>query len=476
MTHPALRPVLLCGGSGSRLWPLSRTHYPKQFLRLVDRHSLLQNTLRRLEGLPGLARPIAVANEAHRFLLAEQLQEIGIAADILLEPAARNTAPALAAAAVHACAQADANTPPLLLVLPADHNIVDIAAFQRAVLAAIPHALAGSATTFGVLPLRPETGFGYIRRGAALTDAYRLDRFVEKPDRATAQAYLDGGEHYWNSGIFLFRADVYLDALARHAPDILRQARAAHAGACVDLDFLRLDHDSFCASPADSIDYAVMEKIDDGVVVPLDAGWSDVGSWDALAELGERDAAGNTLRGDVLTVASEDCIVHSEGRLVATVGMRDAVIVATPDAVLVADKSRAQEVRQVVDALRKAERVEAEFQHVVHRPWGNYEGIASGPRYQVKRIMVKPGATLSLQKHHHRAEHWVVVRGTAKVVRGDETLLLTENQSTYIPLGVVHRLENPGCIDLEIVEVQSGSYLGEDDIVRLEDSYGRTAG
>ena len=473
MKASLFRPVLLCGGSGTRLWPLARTHFPKQFLRLADDYSLLQNTLRRLDGLAGQGSPIAVANENHRFLLAEQLLEMGLTADILLEPAARNTAPAVAAAAVHALGQSSEAGSPLLLVLPSDHAIADVAAFQLAVRTAIPHAQAGALVTFGIVPTRAETGYGYVRRGLPLDGAFVLDRFVEKPDAATARAYLDSGEYLWNSGMFLFRADAYLAELERFAPAIRQCAADAVEKARRDLDFLRLDPSAFAASPSDSIDYAVMEKTGNGVIVPLDAGWNDIGAWDALAALGQADASGNTVRGDVLTIDTSDSVVFAAGRLVATVGVRDLVVVATTDAVLVADRSHAQDVKKVVEALKRASREETEFQHVVHRPWGSYEGVASGPRYQVKRILVKPGASLSLQKHHHRAEHWIVVKGTAKVVRGEETMLLSENQSTYIPLGVVHRLENPGRIDLEIVEVQSGSYLGEDDIVRLEDNYGR---
>ncbi|QKS27843.1 MAG: mannose-1-phosphate guanylyltransferase/mannose-6-phosphate isomerase [Candidatus Accumulibacter similis] len=473
MKSPVIRPVILCGGSGTRLWPLSRTHYPKQFLCLVDDHSLLQNTLRRLAGLDGLGKAIAVANEHHRFLVAEQLFEIGLKADILLEPAARNTAPAVAAAAIRALADAGSEAPPLLLVLPSDHVIAGIAAFQEAVQAAIPHAQAGALVTFGVLPDRPETGYGYIRRGAPLPGGYVLDRFVEKPDAATAKTYLDAGDYFWNSGMFLFRADSFLDALQRFAPVMRQQVAAACQAARLDLDFVRLDESAFAASPSDSIDYAVMEKTDHGVVIPLDAGWNDIGASDALATIGQVDSDGNARRGDVRSVDTSNCVLFAEGRLLATVGVKDLVVIATPDAVLVADKAKAQDVKVLVDDLKRAGRCETEYRHVVHRPWGSYEGLAHGSRYQVKRILVKPGASLSLQKHHHRAEHWVVVKGTAAIVRGDESLLLSENQSTYIPLGVVHRLENPGKIDLEIVEVQSGSYLGEDDIVRLEDTYGR---
>ncbi len=468
-----IRPVLLCGGSGTRLWPLSRTHYPKQFLRLADDYSLLQNTLLRLRGLPGLGETIVVANEIHRFLLAEQCREIGIKAGILLEPAGRNTAPAVAAAAIHSLNNAQHEEAPLLLVLPSDHVIADIARFQQAICTAIPHARAGALVTFGIVPSRPETGYGYIRRGMPVEGGFALDRFVEKPDAKTAQSYLDTGDYLWNSGIFLFRADAYLSALEQFAPAIRSNIGDSITNARQDLDFIRLDPASFSASPSDSIDYAVMEKISNGVVIPLDVGWNDIGAWDALAVLGNADAAGNTIRGDVLAIDTQDSVIYSDGRLVATVGVSDLVIVATKDAVLVADKANAQAVKKVVEALKSASRQETEFQHIVHRPWGSYEGLAQAPRYQVKRILVKPGASLSLQKHHHRAEHWVVVKGTAKITRGEETILLSENQSTYIPLGVIHRLENPGRIDLEMVEIQSGSYLGEDDIVRFEDNYGR---
>ncbi len=473
MSAATIRPVLLCGGSGTRLWPLSRTHYPKQFLRLADEFSLLQNTLRRLDGLEGLGVTIAVANEIHRFLLAEQFREIGLKADILLEPAPRNTAPAVAAAAIHALNESGEQNAPLLLVLPSDHVISDVAAFKQAIQAATPHAQSGALVTFGIVPNRPETGYGYIRRGLPVEGGFALDRFVEKPNAETAQGYLNTGDYHWNSGIFLFRADSYLAALERVAPAIKNSVADAVANARQDMDFLRLDPVSFSASPSDSIDYAVMEKISDGVVIPLDAGWNDIGAWDALAVLGNTDASGNTVQGDVLVIDTQDSVIYSDGRLVATVGVSDLIVVATKDAVLVADKLNAQSVKKVVEALKSASRPETEFQHIVHRPWGSYEALAYAPRYQVKRILVKPGASLSLQKHHHRAEHWVVVKGTAKIVRGEETLLLSENQSTYIPLGVIHRLENPGRIDLEIVEIQSGSYLGEDDIVRFDDNYGR---
>jgi mannose-1-phosphate guanylyltransferase / mannose-6-phosphate isomerase len=472
-------PVFLCGGSGTRLWPLSRAHLPKQFLCLASTRSLVQDTFTRVKGMAGLGRAIAVTNEDHRFLLAEQLREIREEADILLEPAARNTAPAVAAAAHWALSRAAcdgvtaAAEAPLLLVLPSDHVIADAPAFRKAVAAGIPHAHAGSLVTFGIVPRRPETGYGYIRRGVAVDGGFRLERFVEKPDADTAAAYLAGGDYYWNSGMFLFRADVYLDLLGRHAPAMVEATREAVERVTQDLDFLRLDAAAFARCPADSIDYAVMEKAAAGVVVPLDAGWSDIGAWDALYEIGEEDVDGNRSHGDVLLHDTRGSLVRAESRLVAAVGLSEVLIVETADAVLVAGKGHGQAVKHVVARLREGSRSETEFHTLVHRPWGSYEGVAKGERYQVKRIAVKPGCSLSLQKHHHRAEHWVVVKGTARVTRGEEVLILSENESTYIPLGVVHRLENPGKIDLEIVEIQSGSYLGEDDIVRLEDSYGR---
>jgi mannose-1-phosphate guanylyltransferase/mannose-6-phosphate isomerase len=468
--QPPVVPVLLCGGSGTRLWPLSRSQYPKQFLRLLGEHSLLQATLLRLQGFPGLGRPVLITNEAHRFLVAEQIREIGIEADILLEPAARNTAPALAAAAQW-CRRGGQS--PLMLVLPSDHVVTDIAAFQEAVALALPHAAAGRFATFGITPERPETGYGYIHRGAAIADGFAIDRFVEKPDADTAQSYLDSGEYYWNSGMFLFRADRYLQTLNRLAPEITEPARTAVDHAKLDLDFVRLDGESFSACRADSIDYALMEKTDDGIVIPLTAGWNDIGAWDTLCRSTSADFYGNTCEGDVIAHDSTNNLIRAESRLVATIGLTDMVIIETADAVLIAPKNRTQEVKAIVEKLQKDGRTEIDLHTHVHRPWGSYQGIVQGDRYQVKRITVKPGKQLSLQKHHHRAEHWIVVKGTAQVTRGEELLLLSENESTYIPLGVVHRLENLGKIDLEMIEVQSGGYLGEDDIVRLEDVYGR---
>ncbi|HJS36421.1 MAG TPA: mannose-1-phosphate guanylyltransferase/mannose-6-phosphate isomerase [Pseudoxanthomonas sp.] len=467
MAH--LQPVLLSGGSGTRLWPLSREAYPKQFLPLVGDDTMVQATWRRVEGLAERA-PIVVANEEHRFLVAEQLRQIGAPVPaILLEPVGRNTAPAIAAAALQAMAD---GADPLLLVLPSDHVVRDVSGFQRAVREASAAADAGALVTFGIVPHAPETGFGYIQAEAG--DGLRkVWRFVEKPDAATAQAYLDAGGYYWNSGMFLFRASRYLEELARFRPDIVDAVRAAHAAARHDGDFVRLDKQAFAACPSDSIDYAVFEKTEHAMVLPVDIGWSDVGSWSALWDVAERDADGNAHHGDVIAVDSRNSYAYAQ-RLVALVGVDDIVVVETDDAVLVARKDRVQDVKLVVAQLKKEQRSQAVLHREVHRPWGSYDSVDNGGRHQVKRIKVKPGAALSLQMHHHRAEHWIVVSGTAKVTRGDETLLLSENESTYIPLGVKHRLENPGKVPLELIEVQSGSYLGEDDIVRFEDVYGRS--
>ena len=467
---PSLVPVLLSGGSGTRLWPLSREAYPKQFLPLVGEESMLQETWRRVAGLAGAA-PLAVANEEHRFMVAEQLRQAGAEpAAILLEPVGRNTAPAIAAAALQATA---AGGDPLLLVLPSDHAVRDAAAFGRAVQAARPAAEAGRLVTFGIVPTGPETGYGYIR-AAAGEGVRAVERFVEKPDAETARGYVASGEYFWNSGMFLFRASRYLEELGRHRPDILEACRRAFAGARRDADFVRLDREAFAACPADSIDYAVMEKTDAAAVLPVDVGWNDVGSWSALWEVAERDADGNAHHGDVVALGCRNTYAWTERRLVALVGLEDAVVVDTDDAVLVAHRDRVQQVKDVVAGLKRDGRGEAVLHRKVYRPWGAYDSIDMGDRFQVKRITVKPGAALSLQMHHHRAEHWIVVRGTAKVTRGEEVLLLSENQSTYIPLGVKHRLENPGKVPLELIEVQSGSYLGEDDIVRFEDTYGRS--
>lgn len=464
-------PVILSGGSGTRLWPLSRKHYPKQFIPLTGERTMFQYTLERVGWLRQQAPVVVVCNHEHRFMVAEQLR--GGAeweARILLEPAARNTAPAVAVGALEALKEAGEA---ILLVLPADHMIQDQAAFLAAVEHGREAAAAGSLVTFGIVPTRPETGYGYIKAAKAKGAARPVERFVEKPDLKTAQAYVESGEYFWNSGMFMFRADRYLTELAELEPEMLAACRAACEGASRDLDFIRLDEAAFVASPSNSIDYAVMERTRHAVVVPLDAGWSDVGSWDALQEISPADAHGNVTVGDVLPDGSTNCYIRAESRLVATVGLHNHVVVETPDAVLVADRSQVQDVKALVDKLKLSGRIECDFHRRVLRPWGSYEGIANGARFQVKRIIVHPGAKLSLQMHHHRAEHWIVVRGTAKVYKDEESFLLTEDQSAYIPLGTVHRLENPGVIPLELIEVQTGSYLGEDDIKRFEDTYGR---
>lgn len=468
-------PVVLSGGSGSRLWPLSRTLLPKQFLPLVSNKTMLQETLLRLAGIPAIQAPILVCSNDHRFLAAEQLREIKVAAGAqILEPVGRNTAPAVAVAALHVISE---DPDGILLVLPADHLIRDIARFQAVVTKAASAATAGRLVTFGIVGHAPETGYGYIERGEALAnsaDCYRVARFVEKPDEARAREFMASGRFYWNSGMFVFKASRYLDELGKYRKDILDAAKAAWAAATRDLDFVRLDEKAFLASPSESIDYAVMEKTDDAVVVEADIGWSDIGSWTALWQAGQPDTAGNVTVGDVHADDVHNCYVRAEHRLVAAVGVNDLIIIETSDAVLVTHKDRSQDVKKVVEALKAKQRDEYLVHKRVYRPWGYYEGLDSSERFQVKRIMVKPGCKLSLQMHHHRAEHWVVVTGTARVIRGDETLLLSENQSTYIPLGAKHRLENVGKMPLHMIEVQSGSYLGEDDIVRLDDDYKRT--
>ncbi|OZI30197.1 mannose-1-phosphate guanylyltransferase/mannose-6-phosphate isomerase [Bordetella genomosp. 10] len=465
-----LRSVLLVGGSGTRLWPLSRLGYPKQFLPLLGDVSALQATWERASPLDELP-PIFVANEAHRFMVAEQLRQIGLREpSILLEPVGRNTAPAIALAALLATADGE---DALLLVLPSDHAVTDGERFRAAVRVARGAAEAGRLVTFGVRPAYAETGYGYIRAGAARDGVASVEAFVEKPDAATAEQYLASGQYFWNSGMFLFRASRYLQALQAHRPDIHAACRAAMAGLRRDGDFLRVEQASFTACPSDSIDYAVMERDADVVMVPLDAGWSDIGSFASLWQLAPHDADGNALRGDVLAEDCHDVYAYASQRLVALLGVDDVVVVETADAVLVAARDKVQEVRRIVARLNAAKRPEASAHRMIYRPWGSYDSIDRGDRFQVKRIRVAPGARLSLQMHHHRAEHWIVVTGTARVTRGDEIFLLTENQSTYIPLGVKHRLENPGSIDLELIEVQSGPYLGEDDIVRFDDVYGR---
>ena len=479
MSDSLLVPVVLSGGSGTRLWPVSREKHPKQLQPLLGRESLLQETLRRLQGLP-LGAPIIVSNREYRFITAEQLRQLGLPAwTLLLEPAGRNTAPALTAAALYAVRD---GADPVLLATPADHHVRDAEAFVAAVLRGLPEAEAGAVVTFGIIPDRPETGYGYIEaRADGSKDAVRvLLAFAEKPDLATAQAYLAGGHHLWNSGIFMLRASVWLKAIEHFAPAILAACRKAVTGAKDDGDFVHLNTAAFAESPADSIDYAVMEKLPNakplGIparVVPLDVGWSDVGAWDALWQAIDRDADGNAVTGDVWLEDSHGNLVIAEHGLVACIGCEDMVVIDTADAVLIAPKARTQEVKCIVSRLKAAGRSEVDLHRKVHRPWGWYDGIDSGERFKVKRIVVRPGASLSLQMHHHRAEHWVVVRGTARVTRGDTSVLLGENESTYIPLGVRHQLANPGQIPLEIIEVQSGSYLGEDDIVRFEDDYGR---
>lgn len=465
-------PVVLSGGSGSRLWPLSRAHYPKQFIPLASEQTMLQATLGRLQGLGVEAlSPLVICNEQHRFMVAEQLREIEVVAqNILLEPVGRNTAPAVALAALAA------GPDDILLVLPADHVIENITAFHSAIELARCEAEKGALVTFGVVPTSAQTGYGYIQAantGSSGLIAQSIKQFVEKPDLATAQAYVASGDYYWNSGMFAFKASRYLEELGRYQPEILSACRAAFDVASVDLDFTRLDKATFSVCPDDSIDYAVMEKTDSAVVIPLDAGWSDIGSWSALWDISEKDEQGNTCKGDVLLVDTHDSYLHTNGRLLATVGIKGLVVVETDDAVLVADKSRVQDVKAVVNQLQAQGRSERESHRKVYRPWGMYDSIAANGRYQTKRIVVNPGARLSLQKHYHRAEHWVVVQGTGLVTRGDEEVMLSVNESIYIPIGMKHRLENPGVIPLEIIEVQTGDYLGEDDIVRFDDQYGR---
>ncbi len=469
-----LIPVVLSGGSGTRLWPLSRELYPKQLLSLVGRGTMLQETLARLTGVPGVQAPVVVCNESHRFLVAEQLRQVKTPASaIVLEPVGRNTAPAVAVAALSALSTREGASDPALLVLPADHVIRNVKAFQAAVQVGLKAAEAGKLVTFGVVPSKPETGYGYIRRGEGAGPDYPVAQFVEKPDIETAREYVASGRYYWNSGMFMFKARTLLDEIKQLAPAMHSACVAAFSAAKHDLDFTRLPTAEFTACPSDSIDYAVMEKTSKAVVVPLDAGWSDVGSWSALHEAIPPDAAGNVTVGDVLVSDSHGCYLHSTSRLVATVGLKDHVVVETKDAVMVAPKDRVQDVKNLVNELKKQGRYETSLHREVFRPWGSYDSIDSGERFQVKRLVVNPGATLSLQLHHHRAEHWVVVSGTARITCDDKVFLLEENQSTYIPIGAKHRIDNPGKIPLHIIEVQSGTYLGEDDIVRFEDVYGR---
>lgn len=474
-------PVILCGGSGTRLWPLSRTGFPKQFLCLTGKESLFQQAATRLSNLRKtnlqVAPPIIVTGEDHRFLVTEQLREIGVELGAaLLEPVGRNTAPALTLAAL-AAAQADAD--PVLVVTPADQTIVHEAAFSAAIQQAAKQAADGAIVILGVTPNKPETGYGYIQisQTDAATGPCAVRRFVEKPDASTAQAYLNEGGYYWNAGMFVLKASVWLKALAQFRPDILQATKTAWSKCSPDSPFTRPGKVEFAAIPSESVDYAVMEHCPGSSfpiqMVPLEAGWSDLGAWDAVWHVLPKDEEGNAHLGDVLTTDSKNTLVHATSRLVSLVGVENLIVVETPDAVLVADKARSQDVKHIVTQLQKSKRQENGLHRKVHRPWGWYDSIDEGDRFKVKRIQVKPKASLSLQKHHHRAEHWIVVTGTAEITNGDKVLTLTENQSTYIPLGEVHRLANPGSIPLEIIEVQSGSYLGEDDIVRIEDAYGR---
>ncbi len=464
-------PVILSGGSGTRLWPLSRSLHPKQFLPLVSENTMVQETLLRLQGLSDLKSPLGICNESHRFMMAEQLREINAnASAIILEPVGRNTAPAVALAALSADSPED-----VLLVLPADHVITDAQAFQQAAAQARILAEQDYLVTFGIVPDRPETGYGYINAGQAINEnSYQVAKFVEKPDLETAKRYLADGLFYWNSGMFAFKAKRFLHELEKFQPEILSACRKSLQGKERDLDFIRLDEEAFRACPSDSIDYAVMEHTTRAVMIPLDAGWNDVGSWSALWDVTDKDDQGNAIKGDVFAFDTRDSFLHSSHRLITTLGVDNLVVIETDDALLIADKNKVQDIKQIVDTLKQQQRSEIDIHEKVYRPWGYYHLIERGERHQTKRIVVKPGAKLSLQRHHHRAEHWIVVKGTALVTKNDEESLITENQSTYIPLGVTHCLKNPGVIPLEIIEIQSGSYLGEDDIVRFQDDYGRS--
>ncbi|MGK0270528.1 MAG: mannose-1-phosphate guanylyltransferase/mannose-6-phosphate isomerase [Cocleimonas sp.] len=466
-------PVIMAGGNGSRLWPLSRELYPKQFLTVAGELSMLQQTAARLTGMEHYA-PLLICNEEHRFIAAEQIRLGGFAhSGIILEPIGRNTAPAIALAALQALKNAEQDEDPILLVLAADHLIEDPSAFQTSVSKALPFAKDGKLVTFGIVPTAPETGYGYIKAGQSQGDAFTVAQFVEKPDLSTAQGYLASGDYYWNSGMFLFKASRYLEELKKYSPQILLACEESMQESTADMDFVRVNIEAFQRCPDDSIDYAVMEKTDSSMVIPMDAGWSDVGSWSALWEVSEKDENNNVIKGDVISVNSANNYLHSNNKLIAVVGIDNLVVVETKDAILVAHKEQVQDVKTIVNHLKAVGRTEHKIHREVYRPWGKYDSLDIGNRDQVKRITVKPGAKLSIQMHHHRAEHWIVVSGTAKVTNGDKTILLTENESTYIPIGQVHALENPGVLPLELIEVQSGSYLGEDDIVRFEDRYGR---
>ncbi len=480
MSKLQVQPVIIAGGSGTRLWPLSRAQYPKQFLVLHGNTSLFQQAVTRLSSLgtadTTIAAPTVVGNDDHRFLVLDQLRELKLSPSaLLLEPTGRNTAPAVTLAALHAI---ENGNDPILVVTPADQTVTNEAAFTAAVQQAILVAAEGAIVILGITPDRPETGFGYIRTSAGDERSLKVSEFVEKPNLATAERYLTEGGYYWNSGMFVMRASVWLKALETFRPDIAAATQSAWAVKAIDASFVRPGKAEFSAIPSESVDYAVMEKCPREPafsirMVPLNAGWSDLGAWDAVWQVSSKDSSGNASVGDALIRDSSDTLVHATSRLVSVVGMSNVVVVETPDAVFVTDRSRSQEVKQIVGQLQESGRTEQTLHRLVHRPWGWYDSIDSGSRFQVKRIMVKPGASLSLQKHHHRAEHWIVVSGTAEVTNGDQIILLSENQSTYIPLGQVHRLANPGKVPLEIIEVQSGSYLGEDDIVRFEDTYGR---
>ncbi len=465
-----ITPVIMAGGSGSRLWPLSRSLYPKQFLALTGEHTMLQETVQRLSNLDVNA-PLVICNEEHRFIVAEQLRVLEKTGSIILEPVGRNTAPAIALAAEVTVNDND----PLLLVLAADHVIQNTDAFTDAVKSAIPLAEAGKLVTFGIVPTQAHTGYGYIKRGNSVSESsgYDVNAFVEKPDSNTAANYLESGEYYWNSGMFLIKASRYLQELEKYRPDISTACKKALEHTTHDNDFVRLDAEAFALCPDESVDYAVMENTTDAVVVPLDAGWNDIGAWSALWEVNDKDEEGNATSGDTILQDTTNSLIHGSERLIATIGLDNVVIVDTKDALLVACKDKVQDVKKIVEKLKADKRSEFKIHREVYRPWGKYDSIDNGERYQVKRITVNPGEKLSIQMHHHRAEHWIVVSGTASVTNGDKTFLVTENESTYIPIGIIHALENPGKMPLEMIEVQSGSYLGEDDIVRFDDRYGR---
>lgn len=462
----SLYAVVIAGGSGTRLWPISRAQRPKQFLRLYGDQTMLQSTFLRLSDLD-ICSSITICNQEHRFFVAEQLKEINQDSSIILEPSGRNTAPAIALAAF------SVKEDPLLLVLSADHLIQDKVEFTRAINEAVPLANKGKLVTFGVTPSNPNTGYGYIKKGESIGSGFAIDSFHEKPSLEVAEGFLNSDDYLWNSGTFLFKASKYLDELKKFQPKIYEACKKAIENKTNDLDFIRVSEEIFNKCPKDSIDYAVMENTDDGVVIEMDAGWNDIGSWSSIWDVSEHDKNSNAILGDVMTHNTSNSYIRSDNGLVAAVGVDNLVIISTKEVFLVAKKSRSQDLTKIIDKLKNEERPEWKLHREVHRPWGKFDSVDNGFRYQVKRITVKPGAKLSIQKHHHRAEHWIVVQGTAKVTKGDETFLLSVDQSTYIPLGTIHSLENPGEIDLELIEVQTGSYLGEDDIVRYEDIYGR---